>query len=99
MMPLGNAEEWIHAVKGALPKEDPLFKKEIFVSGRHEHEQLLLIENDTDENYAIVSVTYDRKANRLICRTIEVIESRYALKERLSNDHRKASAKFKKIHL
>ena len=60
MMPLGNAEEWIHAVKGALTKDDPLFKKEIFVSGRHEYEQLLLVENDTDENYAIVFVTHDR---------------------------------------
>ena len=63
--------------------------------GRHEYEQLLLVENDTDDNYAIISVMHDRKANRLICRTIEVIESSFALKERLSNDHRKTAAKFK----
>jgi hypothetical protein len=86
MIPLENTEEWINALKGSLTENDPLFKKEIFVSGRHEYEQLLLVENDSDDNYAIVSVRYDMKADKLICKTIEVIESRYALKERLKND-------------
>jgi hypothetical protein len=35
MMPLENAEEWINAVKESLTEDDPLFKKEIYVSGRH----------------------------------------------------------------
>jgi uncharacterized Fe-S cluster-containing protein len=95
MMPLENAEEWINAVKGSLTEDDPLYKKEIFVSGRHEYEQLLLVENDSDDNYAIVSVMYDRKADKLICKTIEVVKSVYALKERLENDHQKATARFK----
>lgn len=43
MIPLENAEEWINVVKGSLTEDDPLFKKEIFVSGRHEYEQLLLL--------------------------------------------------------
>jgi hypothetical protein len=95
MIPLENAEEWINVVKGSLTEDDPLFKKEIFVSGRHEYEQLLLVENDSDDNYAIVSVMHDRKAAKLTCKTIEVVKSVYALKERLKNDHQKATAKFK----
>ena len=95
MIPLENAEEWINVVKGSLTEDDPLFKKEIFVSGRHEYEQLLLVENDSDDNYAIVSVMNDRKAGKLICKTIEVVKSVHALKERLKNDHQKATAKFK----
>jgi hypothetical protein len=87
MIPLENEEEWINAVKGALTKDDPLFKKEIFVTGRHKYEQLLLVENDSDDNYAIVSMMHDRKAGKLICKTIEVVKSVYALKERLKNDH------------
>lgn len=95
MIPLENTEEWINVVKGSLTEDDPLFKKEIFVSCRHEYEQLLLVENDSDDNYSIVSVMYDRKADKLICKTIEVVKSVYALKKRLENDHQKAAARFK----
>jgi hypothetical protein len=38
---------------------------------------------------------YDRKGGKLICKTIEVVKSVYALKERLKNDHQKATASFK----
>lgn len=95
MIPLENAREWVNAVKVSLTEDDPLFNKDFFVSGRHEYEQLLLVENDSDDNYAIVSVMHDRKANRLIYHTIEVIKSRSSLAERLRNDHQEAAAKFK----
>ena len=94
-MPLKNAEEWINFIKGSLNENDPLFKKDIFVSGRHEYEKLLLVENDSDNNHAIVSVTHNKKVNKLICKTIEVIKSRSALAKRLRNDHQEAIERFK----
>ncbi len=59
MMPLENAGEWIEMVKDSLQPSDPLFGKDIFVSGRHESNRLLLVDNDTDDNYAIVSIQMD----------------------------------------
>jgi hypothetical protein len=56
IIPLENEEELINTVKWALTEDDPLFKKEIFVSCRHEYEQLLLVENDLDDNYEISSM-------------------------------------------
>ncbi len=90
-MPLESVEEWINFVKGSLKENDPLFKKDIFVSGRHEYKKLLLVENDSDNNHAIVSVTHDKKTSRLICKTIELIKSRSALAKRLRNDHYEAT--------
>ena len=94
-MPLENADEWINFVRASINENDPLFKKKIFVSGRHEHEKLLLVENDSDNNHAIVSIMHDKKTDRLICKTIEVIKSRSALAERLKADHQKATEGYK----
>jgi len=93
MMPLECADEWINAVKGSLIEGDPLFGKDIFVSGRHECEQQILIENDSDNNYAIVSVMPDGKS-KISYKTIEIIASRVALAERLSSDHKEAMGKY-----
>lgn len=54
MMPLELTDEWIEEVKKGLPKSDPLYGKDIFVSGRKEDDNLLLMDNDTDGTYAIV---------------------------------------------
>ncbi len=51
MIPHENADEWINVVKGLLNEDDPLFRKEIFVSGGDEYEQLLIAENELEDNY------------------------------------------------
>lgn len=84
MMPLESAGEWIDAVSGALQNTDPLFGKKLFVSGRHDSRNLLLVENDTDNTYAIVS--YGVKGNAMECATSEIILSRQALSDKLRRD-------------
>jgi len=55
-MPLENTNDWIDLIEHSLESSDPLFGKKIFVSGIHESAKLLLIDNDTGNNYAVVSV-------------------------------------------
>jgi len=94
-MPLENADEWIKAVAESLEKSDPLYGKKIFVSGRHESENLLLVDNDSDNNYAVISFEVNNKAKRIDCKTIEIIFSRKSLAERLRHDHDTAVEQFK----
>ncbi|NEX22314.1 hypothetical protein G3480_18730 [Thiorhodococcus mannitoliphagus] len=95
MMPLESAGEWINAVSRSLSKTDPLYRKEIFVSARHETENLILADNDTDNNYAILSFAPKRGPNTAEFNTVEVFHSRKSLAEKLQRDHEKAIAKFK----
>ena len=95
MLPLENADEWITAVKNSLRPNEPLYRKEIFVSGRHEYEQLMLVENDTDGNYAIVSVEYGKANTSITCKTVVIFDSRKALAEKLRNDNIDELARFK----
>ena len=87
MIPLENAGEWISAVAESLEKTDPLHGKQIFVSGRHECENLLIVDNDTDNNYAIISFGFNEKTKKIKCKTIEIIFTRKSLAEKLRNDH------------
>lgn len=89
-MPLEKAGEWIEMVKDSLQPSDPLFGKNIFVSGRHESNRLLLVDNDTDNNYAIVSIRMDSITNSFSCATVELIFSREELANKLQHDHKEA---------
>ena len=86
-MPLELADEWIEEVKKGLPKSDPLYGKDIFVSGRKEDDNLLLVDNDTDGTYAIVRFAVDMGGRRLKCSVIEILETRTDLVDKLRQDH------------
>ncbi|MBL3527065.1 MAG: hypothetical protein JMN27_17615 [gamma proteobacterium endosymbiont of Lamellibrachia anaximandri] len=88
---LEDAGKWIDTVKNSLQPSDPLFEKEIFVSGRHEVEKLLLVDNDTDGTYAIVGVKYNSKSRKSVCHTVEVILTSEELANRLEKDHHVAT--------
>ena len=87
MMPLENAGEWIDLVKNSLDSSDLLFGKDIFVSGLHEFKKLLLVENDTNDNYAIVSIEKNSSSQGYTCATVELLSSRRKLAEKLQQDH------------
>ena len=90
MMPLENSGDWIEIVKTSLQPSDPLFGKDIFVSGRHEFKNLLLVDNDTDDSYAIISIKIDSNARSVNCATVEVISSIEELAKKLQHDHEEA---------
>ena len=85
MMWSENAGGWIELVEKSLGSSDPLYGKQIYVSGIHESKKILLVDNDTDNNYAIVSV--EKKKNRYVCETIEMILSIEALSEKMKEDN------------
>lgn len=71
----------------SLKGTDPLFGKEIFVSGIHENKKLLLVENDTDGTFAIVSIS--RSVKTFTYNTLEIISSREEMADKLNQDHTK----------
>jgi hypothetical protein len=95
MMPLESTDEWIDAVSKSLKINDPLYGKKIFVSGRHETENLILVDNDTDDSYGIVSFNFTEESNTVEFNTVEVLHSRRSLAEKLQSDHEKAVAEVK----
>ncbi|WP_201222408.1 hypothetical protein [Halochromatium roseum] len=93
MMPLESAGKWSEAVSGALQSTDPLFGKQLFVSARHDLKNCLLVENDTDNTYAIVN--YSLKDEAMECATSEIIVSRQALADHLRRDYEEQREKRK----
>ena len=89
MMPLENVSDWIDVLKEFTGVSDPLYGKEIFVSGIHGSKTLLLIENETDDNYAIVSIEKNHKKKGFVFRTIEIINSEKELNTKIKIDHEK----------
>ena len=87
MLPLEIADEWIEEVKKGLLPEEPIYGKEIFVSGRREDKKLLLVANDTDGSYAIVNYEINKLRRRLKCTVIETLNTRKELSNRLKQDH------------
>lgn len=87
MMPLESAGEWIEAVTKSLLEKDPLYRKEIFVSGRHELKNLILVDNDTENNYAILAYAVKEMDGGFDCKTVEIIPTRTALSDRLRKDY------------
>ena len=75
----------------SLKSSDPLFGKEIFVSGIHETKKFLLVENDTDGTFAIISISRSLKA--FTCSTIKIISSRKEMVAKLKKDHDEAMSK------
>ena len=94
MMWSENAGGWIELVEKSLGSSDTLYGKQIYISGIHESKKLLLVDNDTDNNYAIVSV--DKKKSTYRCETIEIIFSIEALAEKMKKDHEQWLNCFKK---
>ena len=97
MMPLENAGEWIDMVKNALDPSDPLFGKEIFVSGLHEFKKLLLGDNDTDDNYAIVSIKKHSSSCVYSFSTVEVLSSKEEFARKIQRDHELAISQISKV--
>ncbi len=92
MMPLESVGKWIEAVKDGLQSNDSIYGKNIFVAARREDANMLLIENDTDETYAIVK--YERVAHqKLRCTVIETISTRQELSNKLTLYNVEAIAK------
>jgi hypothetical protein len=94
MMPLENANEWITLVSKSLKNSDFFYGKQIFVSGRHEFENLILVDNDTDGNYGIMSFKMKESGNFIQFETIEVFESTKLLAEKLLKEHHEAVKRF-----
>ena len=91
MMPLEHSGGWIKMLNDSLKSSDPLFGKEIFVSGIHETRKFLLVENDTDGTFAIISISKSKKA--FTCSTFEIISSREEMAAKLKSDHDEAISK------
>ncbi|MCF7978452.1 MAG: hypothetical protein K9L82_10615 [Chromatiaceae bacterium] len=88
MISVENSGYWIDAVKRSIKETDPIYGKDIFVSGRHETENLILVDNDSDKTYAIMSYETKGSEGAMVFNTIEIITSRAALAERLHNDYK-----------
>ena len=84
-----NADNWIKMVESSLKSSDPIYGKEIYVSGKHDSKPLLLVDNDTDDTYAIVEIVNDLSKRGYYCKTIKNIKTREELAEILRYDHQK----------
>ena len=93
MLPLECADEWIDFIREQIGPGHPLFEKAIFPSARREDENTILVENDDDDTYVLLS--FDRKMTirRKRMPFTEVIDSRGDLAQRLQHDHEVAMAK------
>jgi len=91
MIPLELAGEWIEEVKKGLDVNDPVYGKDIFVSGRHECENLLLLDNDSDGTYAIVKYSKAKGRGRMKFSTIEMFKTRAEVIVKLKQNHIKCS--------
>ena len=87
MIPLELAEEWIEEVKKGLDVNDPIYGKDIFVSGRNESENVLLVDNDSDGTYAMVRYAKAIGSVGLKCSTIEIFKTSAELALKLKQDH------------
>ena len=93
MMPLECADEWIEFIRAQIGPGHPLFGKAIFPSARREDEDTVLVENDDDGTYVLLS--FDRKTSirRKRMPFTETIQSPAELAQRLEHDHKLAMAK------
>jgi len=96
MIPLECADEWIEFIRGKIGKGHPLFGKAIFPSARRKDEDTVLVENDDDETYALLSFHRTMTIRRKRMPFTEVIQSRSNLVQRLEGDHTSAMARITK---
>ena len=87
MIPLELVGEWIEEVNKGLEVNDPIYGKDIFVSGRKDGDNLLLVDNDTDGTYAIVRFTKAITGLSLKCSTIEILKTSEEVAIKLKQDH------------
>ena len=93
MLPLECADEWIEFIRGKIGQGHPLFEKTIFPSARREDEDTVLVENDDDGTYALISFHRTMTIRRKRMPFTEVIQSRSELIQRLEGDHTSGMAR------
>lgn len=89
-----SADNWIKMVESSLEPSDPVYGKEIYVSGKHDHKPLLLVDNDTDDTYAIVEIINNSSKRGYYCKTIKEIKTTKELAEMLRYDHQEVIKKY-----
>jgi len=87
MIPLELSGEWIEEVKKGLEVDDPLYGKDIFVSGRKDGDNVLLVENDSDGTYVIVRYTKAIGRVGVKFSTIEIFKTSADMAKKLKQDH------------
>lgn len=92
MIPFELVSEWIEMIKKGTSKAEPIYGKKIFPAARHEEKKLILVENDSDNTYAIISADRDRMGE-LKFRVIESLATRTELANRLNEYHVEAMSR------
>ncbi len=87
MLPLEVVDDYIKEVSIGLRSNESIYGKDIFVAARREDKNILLIENNTDQTYAIVEFEKDRRLIQLKCKVIDTIKTRKELSAKLYADH------------
>lgn len=90
MLPLASADVWIEHIQAGLDTDNPLYGKKLFPSGYREDKKIILIENDDDGTYAVL--TY--KSNNSTKFSVEVIAETQQVIDLINRDHEKAVAAF-----
>ena len=62
MLPLAGADTWIAHIQEGIKSDNPLYGKKIFPSGCREDKKVLLVENDDDGTYAVL--TYENNSSK-----------------------------------
>ena len=86
-MPVELVGEWIEEVQMGLEVDDPLYGKDIFVSGHKKSDNLLLVDNDSDGTCAIVKYATAIGRVGLKCSTIEILKTSKEVAIMLKQDH------------
>mgnify|MGYP006304690645 FL=1 len=92
MLPLECADEWIEFIRAQIGPGHPLFEKAIFPSARREDEDTILVENDDDDTYVLLTFGRKMTIRRKRMPFTEVIDTRGELVQRLQHDHEVAMA-------
>lgn len=82
MLPMEAADEWIRIIESGTSRREPIYGKEIFPSARNEEQELILVDNDTDGTYEILSVQRNI-SGKLRFHVIETLATPRALAKRL----------------
>jgi hypothetical protein len=95
MLPIAVTDDWIEAIKEGIAKTDPIYGKEIFPSARHEEQNLVLVDNDTDGNSVIMSFQRN-KTGKLKFDVIETLVTPTDVANRLNEYHVEAMSRLKR---
>ena len=62
MLPLSGADRWIAHIKEGIKSDNPLYGKKIFPSACCEDKKVILVDNDDDGTYAVL--TYENNSSK-----------------------------------